>query len=107
MKPVGHIILDHRRFNFNATHKTIAWIFENNQSCMSTVVFTINSSTVNIDDPINTWKTQTLELTLPSSDFVGDNNDLLYFSISANGVNEKICSGYLVYFQVPLEGMPY
>ena len=41
---------------------------------------------VGSDIPVNEWTTQNFKLTLFTTDFVGDNDDLLYFEISVSDV---------------------
>ena len=103
LEPPRQIVLDHERFHFNSTTKTIAWRFENNQTCTTSMIFTIQSSVCDLDDPIGTWTTQNTELTLPSSEFVNKNDSelLVYFSISASDENQPKCHGSSPIFQIP------
>lgn len=99
------IVLDHQNFFFNSTHRTIAWKIENIQSC-SLFQFVIRSSTSEMNNIVNSWSTQNFNLTLTSSDFVQDGtNELLYFNITANGMNQTRCSATSLIFQIIPDGM--
>ena len=98
------IVLDHQNFFFNSTHRTIAWKIENIQS-YSSFQFVIRSSTNEMNSTVNSWSTQNFNLTLTSSDFVQDGTDeLLYFNITANGMNETRCSATSLIFQIIPDG---
>ena len=108
MRPKAELVLDHRRFNFGPTNTTIAWKFNNNQSCSSFLIYTIKSSRCEANSPTANWTTRDLELVLPSSAFVylGGNNlsNLVCFVISAVDEYQGNCSGTSIHFQVQPNG---
>ena len=79
-KQSAKIILDYLRFTFNSTHKTIAWNFENNQTCKPPVTFAIQSLGC---DEINTWNTLNLEYSLPVNEILNEEDKTLYLIIIA------------------------
>ena len=101
---IAKIILNHQQFRFNATHKTIAWRFVNNDTCTAPVSFIVQASTcegiVNIL-PISSQHT----LTLRSSD-IQHNDDILYLSIAALDANMNHCinADFQEHFQVYPDG---
>ena len=102
---IGQIILDHRRFHFNTTNKTISWKFDNNQSYSSSLIYTVKSLTCDTNDPVKNWTTPDSELTLPSSAFALDDK-LLCFTIEANDGSRE-CPQTSLHFQIHPEGMPH
>ena len=89
--PTPRIVLDYTKLSFNATHKTIAWKFEDSQSCTSPITFAIQLSTCDVNNPTDSWITPYLEYTFPSSVF--DANGPLYFRIVARSAHKAaICT---------------
>ncbi len=100
IEPAPYIVLDYQGFNFNATHRTVAWKFVNNQTCIPPVTFTIQSFSCDADNPIGTWTTTNHFYSLPTVAFVNSGNYLLYLSISASSTHAVECARFPTYFQV-------
>ena len=100
----GKIILDHRRFNLNQVNRTIAWNLENNQSCTSSLMFVVKSSRCATNSLVKNWTTHDLELTLPVSALVVD-DELLCFSIETADTSNSNCSGKSLPFILSPNGM--
>ena len=94
--PKAKLVFDTLKFTFNTwpTHITIAWKFENNQSCTPPVTFTIQSSTCDVAHPTISWNTTNLEYSLPLM------NDEHYLTIIANDSAGNECTRTLAKFQV-------
>ena len=100
VQPPPQITFDYQSFVFNATHRTIAWRFINDQSCTPPITFTIQSFSCDTGNPISTWTTVHLAYTLPLSAFLNDRNEPLHFSITASDTHAVECTSLPGYFQV-------
>lgn len=98
------IILDHRRFNLNQVNRTIAWNLERNRSCTSSLVFVVKSTRCKTNSLVTNWTTHDLELTLPISAFVVDDEPLC-FRIETSDMSNSNCSGKSLQFILPPNGM--
>ena len=85
-------------------NRTIAWSFESNHSCPSSIMFVVKSFRCTSNSLVNNWTTHDLEFTLPVSAFLVD-DELLCFNIETSGTNNSDCSGKSLLFKLSSRGM--
>lgn len=98
--PPARVILNHREFNFNSSHKTIAWklINSQNSNCTPPLTFHIQSSTCGA---LNWSRTiPSMQYSIPVLDLINNRNELSYFSIVAINVYEVECARTVTQFQI-------
>lgn len=97
--PVPQIVLNYARFTFNSTHKTVAWKFENSQSCTPPVTYSLQSSTCDRDVVGGTWITPNMEYSLPLSALIAG-SEVVYFNITARSTHGGTACAVSPRFQI-------
>lgn len=100
IEPAPYIVFDYQGFDFNATHRTIAWKFLNNQTCTSPVNFTIQTLSCGTSKPAGTWTTTDKVYSLPTTPFVAEFGGLFLLSIFASSTHAVECARLPTYIQV-------